>query len=52
VIKQKLDYILNNPVTAGFVTEPTQWKYSSARNIAGEDPAFEILSIGKKCEQY
>jgi len=46
VIKQKLDYIHNNPVEAGFVTEPTQWKYSSARNIAEEDPNFEIDAIG------
>ncbi len=46
VIKQKLDYIHNNPVEAGFVTEPAQWKYSSARNIAEEDPAFEIDAIG------
>ncbi|WP_124981881.1 transposase [Nonlabens xiamenensis] len=34
VIKQKLDYIHNNPVESGFVTEPTDWKYSSARNFA------------------
>jgi hypothetical protein len=27
---QKLDYIHNNPVTAGFVTEPWHWFYSSA----------------------
>ena len=46
VIKQKLDYIHNNPIEAGFVTEPTQWKYSSARNIAEQDPAFEIDAIG------
>jgi len=46
VIKQKLDYIHKNPVAAGFVTETTQWKYSSARNIAEEDPAFEIDAIG------
>lgn len=46
VIKQKLTYIHNNPVVAGFVTEPTQWKYSSARNIADEDPAFEIDAFG------
>ncbi len=45
VTKQKLDYIHNNPVEAGFVTEPAQWKYSSARNIAGEDPAFYIDAI-------
>jgi len=46
VIRQKLNYIHNNPVKAGFVTEPTQWKYSSARNIAGQDPTFEIDDIG------
>lgn len=46
VIKQKLNYIHNNPVVSGFVTEPVHWKYSSARNIAEEDPAFEIDSIG------
>jgi len=46
VIKQKLDYIHNNPVASGFVTEPIQWKYSSARNITGTDPAFEIDAIG------
>lgn len=46
VIKQKLNYIHNNPVKAGFVTEPTHWKYSSARNIADQDPAFEIDTIG------
>jgi putative transposase len=46
VIKQKLEYIHNNPVVAGYVTQSTQWKYSSARNIANEDPAFEIDEIG------
>ncbi len=46
VIKQKLDYIHNNPVKAGFVTAPMHWKYSSARNIAEQDPAFEIDAIG------
>jgi len=46
VMKQQLAYIHNNPVEAGFVTAATQWKYSSARNIAEEDPAFEIDAIG------
>ena len=47
VVKQKLDYIHNNPVKAGFVTNPVDWKYSSARNIAGhKDVAFEIDDIG------
>ncbi len=46
VIKQKLDYIHYNPVKAGFVTKPTEWKFSSARNIAEEDATFEIDVIG------
>ena len=46
VIKQKLDYIHYNPVEAGFVTDPVDWKFSSARNFAGEDPVFEIDDIG------
>ena len=32
VFEQKLNYIHNNPVEAGFVTDPIDWKYSSARN--------------------
>jgi len=46
VIKQKLEYIHNNPVEAGFVEQPTEWKYSSARNVAELNPAFEIDPIG------
>lgn len=30
VIDQKVNYIHNNPVVAGFVAEPWHWKYSSA----------------------
>jgi putative transposase len=36
VLTQKLDYIHNNPVEAGFVSEPFHWKYSSAANYSGE----------------
>jgi REP element-mobilizing transposase RayT len=42
VIEQKLDYIHNNPVDAGFVTEPHHWKYSSAINYCGETGVVEI----------
>jgi putative transposase len=42
VIDQKLDYIHNNPVESGFVTEPQHWKYSSASNYAGEIGIIEI----------
>ncbi|BAX81075.1 hypothetical protein [Labilibaculum antarcticum] len=36
VISEKLNYIHNNPVEAGFAEETHHWKYSSAKNYAGE----------------
>lgn len=43
VFEQKLNYIHNNPVKAGFVTNPIDWKYSSAKNYANDDhTVFEI----------
>ncbi|MBP7476930.1 MAG: transposase [Chitinophagales bacterium] len=35
IFEQKLDYVHNNPVDAGFVDEPHYWKYSSACDYAG-----------------
>ncbi|MBC7486358.1 MAG: transposase [Cytophagaceae bacterium] len=32
---QKMDYIHLNPVVAGFVSQPEDWLYSSARNYEG-----------------
>ncbi|MDB5257888.1 MAG: Transposase like protein [Chitinophagaceae bacterium] len=32
---QKMDYIHLNPVVSGFVSQPEDWLYSSARNYAG-----------------
>jgi len=46
VIKQKLDYIHNNPIEGGFVTEATDWKYSSARNYVEDHTILEIDDIG------
>jgi putative transposase len=37
VFKQKLDYIHNNPVESGFVVDPVDWKFSSARNYGNDD---------------
>ena len=42
VINQKLDYIHNNPVEAGFVSEPWYWKYSSAIDYSGGKGLIEI----------
>ncbi|TBN04461.1 transposase [Hyunsoonleella flava] len=46
VIKQKIDYIHNNPVKSGFVTNPVDWKYSSARNFQGDDTILKIDDTG------
>lgn len=46
VIKQKFDYIHNNPVKVGLVTEPWEWKHSSARNYAELDAVIPIDEIG------
>lgn len=42
VIEQKIDYIHNNPVEAGFVINACDWKYSSARSYAGEVGELKI----------
>ena len=46
VIKQKIDYIHNNPVVSGFVTKPEDWKYTSARNYSGNNTILEIDYTG------
>lgn len=46
VIKQKIDYIHNNPVICGFTTNPEDWKYSSARNYQDDNTILKIDSIG------
>ena len=32
MLDEKLEYIHQNPVVSGFVSEPQDWKYSSAKN--------------------
>ena len=44
VIKQKIDYIHNNPIDSGFLTNATDWKYSSARNFQDDNTILEIDS--------
>jgi REP element-mobilizing transposase RayT len=42
---QKLEYMHYNPVRKGFVEQPEQWKYSSARNWLMDDHG--IIEINK-----
>ncbi len=44
VMDQKLDYLHNNPVTAGWVNLPENYLYSSARSYAGE-PGLVNISL-------
>lgn len=45
IMDQKLNYLHQNPVEAGFVSEPDHWKYSSAIDYAGGKGLLDILFI-------
>jgi REP element-mobilizing transposase RayT len=45
VVKQKLDYIHQNPVVGGVVSKPVDYMYSSARNYADLDGILEITVV-------
>jgi putative transposase len=45
VFEQKLNYIHNNPVESGFITDPVDWKYSSARNYGNNDQTILEIDI-------
>jgi hypothetical protein len=36
MMEDRLNYIHNNPVEAGFISRPEDWVWSSAREYAGE----------------
>ena len=42
---QKLDYMHYNPVEAGFVIKPEDWKYSSAIDYCGGKGLLEIIML-------
>jgi REP element-mobilizing transposase RayT len=41
---QKLEYIHENPVKRGYVDDPVHWRYSSARNYAGQTGLIEVIT--------
>ncbi|MFW6227625.1 MAG: REP-associated tyrosine transposase [Bacteroidota bacterium] len=45
LLEQKIDYIHNNPVEAGWVSEPHEYYYSSARNYSNLDSPLRIASV-------
>jgi REP-associated tyrosine transposase len=44
MMQQKLEYIHNNPVSRGYVDDPLHWRYSSARNYAGQLGLVEVVT--------
>jgi REP element-mobilizing transposase RayT len=42
VMRQKLEYIHQNPVKRGFVDLPEHWRWSSARDYAGQPGLIDI----------
>ena len=44
MLRQKLEYIHDNPVKRGYVSDPTHWRYSSARNYARMEPLVAVTT--------
>ncbi len=42
MMRQKVEYIHNNPVQRGYIDLPEHWRYSSARNYAGQAGLIEV----------
>lgn len=43
MLRQKLRYIHENPVKRGYVDQPEDWRWSSARNYAGRDGMIDVF---------
>ena len=44
-MRQKLEYIHQNPVKRGYVDRAEDWRYSSARNYAGREGLIEVERV-------
>ncbi len=42
MMRQKVEYIHQNPVKRGYVDLPEHWRYSSARNYAGQGGLIDV----------
>lgn len=45
MMRQKLEYIHQNPVKRGYVDLAEHWRYSSARNYAGQPSLLEVVRL-------
>jgi REP element-mobilizing transposase RayT len=44
MMRQKIEYIHNNPLERGYVDDPLHWRYSSARNYARQPGLIEVVT--------
>ena len=44
MMRQKIEYIHQNPVKRGYVDDPVYWRYSSARNYAGLPGLIDVVT--------
>jgi hypothetical protein len=51
-VTDKINYIHNNPVEAGFVNEPQEWIYSSAKNYVGIEGSLNVEFLISKIYNY
>ena len=42
MMRQKIDYIHQNPVKRGYIEQPEHWRYSSARDYVGVDGLLPV----------
>lgn len=51
-IREKIEYIHNNPVRAGIVSNPEDYLYSSARNYASMESLLDVVLIDLPWKTY
>jgi REP element-mobilizing transposase RayT len=51
-VEQKIDYIHNNPVRAGYVARPWDYMYSSARNYADLESLIDVITLTRRIKTY
>ena len=45
ILRQKIEYIHNNPVKRGYVDDPAHWRYSSYRDYMGETGLLPVSPL-------
>ena len=45
MMRQKVEYIHHNPVRRGYVDDPTHWRYSGARDYAGQPGLLDVTLV-------